>query len=144
MSEQEILWVTKGNEFAARFLESFAAFCHIIDDVVDGDKQEEVTDKRLVWVLVGFYEEVALNPWAKEFAPVLWPVIVSSANTWVFSNECKESKEKHIQIAGDVLKSQWHDVVWMVARICGGREHMDEVMKKQRGFDFELGTGIVN
>ena len=84
MNEKDLQELTKGNQYAADFIVAYVAFCHLIDDLWDKDK--EVTDRRMVTELMLFLEQVIMNPWVKEHVQSIWPLIVAGANSWLDSN----------------------------------------------------------
>jgi hypothetical protein len=135
MTKETCMEVTKGNEFAARFLLSFLAYVHMIDDL--HDKDHEVTDKQLVhhhfWIL----EEFALNPWVRDNAALLWSVVVCGTNAWLDSNQWQRDQSFNKRIAADVIKSSYQEVVFLTAYLCGGADHMQMMSKKYRDYNFE-------
>lgn len=135
MKPEEVNLITKGNEEATTFIVSYVAFCHLLDDVMD-DK-ESVTDKRLVTETLRFLEQVISNPWVRANIGFLWPLIVTGANSWIDSNSWAESTLKEKRQASDVLKGQYHEVVWFTAYLCGGIEHQQEITSKFRDYDFD-------
>lgn len=135
MKNEDLIKLTNGNGLALQFVVSYVKFCHLLDDVVDLD--QEVTDKRVANETLGFIEQLIMNPWVKDHIVYLWPLIVVGANSWVDSNRLAKSKDKNDRIASDVLKGQYHEVVWFTARLCGGQEFMNEITTQFRAYDFE-------
>lgn len=135
MNEKDLSELTKGNELAAKFVISYVAFCHLIDDIYDADK--EVTDKRLVLELMLFLEQIIMNPWVREHSQLLWPLIVAGANSWLDANEWERSEDKKKRLSSDVIKGQYHEVIWFVAFLCGGFQHQQNITSRFRDYDYD-------
>lgn len=135
MKRNELLEITKGNVYAADFCEAYIARVHFIDDAVDEEKRK--TDVEFVRSEQDFMEHFIFNPWAKEFQTVLWPLMVVGMNAWLDSNEWEKARNKKLNTDAEVLKGVYHELIWFVAYLCGGREHMREMSRKYREFDHE-------
>lgn len=142
MTNEETKLITKGNEYASSFLGAFVLFCHLLDSLVD--KDEQVDDQRIVRETMVFLEALIVNPWGRDNALVLWPLIVCGSNAWLDSNRLKSSKSDAVSlIESDVLKGMYHEVVWFTAFLCGGQQHMQDMTSRFREYDFEQqGTKI--
>lgn len=134
MTTEEAKLITKGNEHASNFIGAFVLFCHLLDDIVDKDK--EVSDQRLVREILVFLESLVCNPWVRDNSCLLWPLIVTSSNAWLDSNRLRKGRAGE-QIQADVLKGMYHEVVWFTAYLCGGQQHMQEMTTRFREYDFE-------
>jgi hypothetical protein len=135
MTTEEAKLITKGNDLAASFLGSFVTFCHLMDDIVDKDK--EITDQRLVREMLLFLESLVCNPWVRDNIFLLWPLIVAGANAWLDANRWQDSVDGQQRRASDVLKGMYHEVVWFTAFLCGGQQHMQEITRRFREYDFD-------
>jgi hypothetical protein len=135
MNEQELNELTKGNEFAARFIVTYIAFCHLLDDIHDKDK--DVTDQRIVLEMMMFLEQISLNPWVREHIHSLWPLIVASANSWLDANRWEKDIDHHKRRSSDVLKGQYHEVIWFIAYLCGGFQHQQNITTRFRDYDYD-------
>jgi hypothetical protein len=131
MTIEDAKTITKGNEYASSFLGAWVAYCHLLDDIVDKDK--EVTDQRLVREMLVFLEAIICNPWARDNMVLLWPLIVTSANAWLDANRIAAKNPQE----ADVLKGMYHEVVWFTAFLCGGQEHMQDITSRFREYDYE-------
>ena len=69
MTQEEALEIANDNKEAAGLLVSFDAFCGVLDDVFDKDK--EVSDVRLVDRVEPFIEDLLLNPFVQANRVVL-------------------------------------------------------------------------
>jgi len=135
MTQEEALEIANGNKEAAGLLVSFDAFCGVLDDVFDKDK--EVSDVRLVDRVEPFIEDLLLNPFVQANRVVLWPIIVSAFNSWLDANRWQRDGTPQQQQAADVLKGQYHEFFYFVARLCGGRDHMRLITTKHRRYDYD-------
>lgn len=127
--EEIILAAANGNKFAAQFLTAYAARCHHVDDSFDLDKPICIGDAEAAWLF-----ELAVNPFWNDHKATLLPVMMLATNAWMDSNNMPAG------VMRDVVKGYWHEVVWLVAFICGGWQHMREVSKKFRHYDVEPET----
>lgn len=135
ITRDQILEITKGNVHAADFCSSYLSRVHFIDDIVDEEKKP--TDEGLVRSEQDFFEQFTFNPWARAYQNSLWPLMVVGMNAWLDSNEWAKSRNKVLQKDAEVLKGVYQEVIWFVAYLCGGREHMREMSRKYREFDHE-------
>lgn len=133
MTNSEALEITKGNQYAADFVMAYIDFCHLVDDVIDKDK--EVNVQRLSSELITFLESVMINPWVREHSITLWPLIVTGCNAWVDSDIIALKNRKE----ADVVKGVYHEVVWFVSYLCGGWEHLRATTTKYREYQYEGG-----
>jgi hypothetical protein len=128
-----------GNHAAGEFCLVFHNYVHWLDDAVDGDKSYtlEETARVTLEAVVTFSE----NSFFQEHASSLLPLIVQSVLAWESSEQLANSKTDYRDfIAGQVLKSYYHEVFWHVAVICGGLSHARAVLKEHRKFDYDLRT----
>lgn len=118
--------VSCGNQDAADFCWAYLRFSHFVDDVADAETHKwslaEVVDVNL-GALLAF----ALNPFFRHNKDRLLPLIVSSTNAWVDSES-----GRHDTRMNDVLKTQYQEVFWHVAFICGGYENLRRVTARHR------------
>jgi hypothetical protein len=77
--------------------------------------------------------ELAGNPFFQVNKGVLVGLMVQSANYWVASHDRNPTER-------DITKCFWHSVIYEVAHLVGGWEHMAEVTKKTLEFDYETET----
>lgn len=135
MTEDEIQLVTRGNEDAASFLRVFVAHCHMLDDIVDGDKPCD--DERLMASETDWLLALTGNTFFLQHRALLVPLIVQGFNAWLDSNDWAQSTDSYKRLASDVLKGFYHEVVWQVAFLCGGWKHLRAVTTRAREYDFE-------
>ena len=108
--KQDFLRLTNNNEQAWEFVELFAKWSHQIDDIVDGDKDicdEEIVEMQLCWMMA-----VSGNPFYQANRAFLMPLLIMSSNAWLDANKWEKSEDKVKQCHSDVLKSQYHEVIF--------------------------------
>ncbi len=135
MNKDDLNEVTRGCEPATRFLLSFLAFVHLIDDIHDKDK--ELTDVKLINVTLWWMEEFVANPWVEANRQALWPLIVAGCNAWLDSNQWERDGKSEKRAASEVMKSSYQEVVFYTAYLCGGLSHMNAMSRKHREYNFE-------
>lgn len=139
MSVDDALKAANGNEQAAMFLVAYVRYCHLLDDIVDKDK--EVTDERLVKESLDLLGHFGCNPWVMANFTRLWPLVVSAGNGWLDANRMVKSADARVRLSSDTVKGLYHELVYVTAYICGGHEHMREI-SKQREYDYNQ-KGII-
>ena len=125
------------NADALEFLRAFVARAHWIDDLADNDKLEgelwyepdAFAAQETRWLLT-----LTANPFFCAHRAQLVPAMVVALNAWVDSH-----LPRFAGPAGDVIKGQWHEVVWLVAWLTGGWEHLRTVTITFRQYDIEKG-----
>ena len=123
-----------GDADAKRFLGTFVEFAHVLDDVVD---KEPVSDAELMRAVIRWTAEVSENPFFQRNRSGIMAVIVVSVNAWIDSNRWSARPDIRERIAADVLKGMYHEVVYLVAFLCGGWERMRVLSELAREYDFE-------
>lgn len=138
MDRDDILQAAaKGNASALEFLRVFARRAHWVDDLKDGDKldagatysAEAFLKNESEWLLT-----LSGNAFFLAHRAQLVPAMILALNAWVDS-------ERMPHPTCDVVKGQWHEVVFLVAWLVGGTLHLQEVTRKLRGYDFEAVKG---
>ena len=136
MNETECNEVANNNPAASRFLLTYLSLVHVFDDAYDGDK--EVSDERMVKILLWWTEELLYNPWVREHANAIWSQVITGWNAWLDSNQWADQPNPKL-FASDVIKSNYQEMVFLTAYLCGGREHMRAMSQKYREYNFEKG-----
>jgi hypothetical protein len=105
-----------GNHNAVVFITAFHAYCHAIDDLIDGD--------------------VAFSPEAIENWFRLQPVIAQITSTYADSVAWEKADEEWKRQTADVLRLCGNDMIIQVAWIIGGYKHMRAISLKLREFAY--------
>lgn len=134
MTIEQAKMICNGNQQAEAFISAFVGYCHLIDDIVD---EGGVKDTRMAKETLQLFEQFFLNPWFKEYGPLLWPLVVQGTNAWLDANVLAKSEKQENKIASDVIKGMYHEVVWFTAYLCGGFDHMKQITSTMREYDFE-------
>jgi len=129
MNRDDILQAAaKGNASALEFLRVFARRAHWVDDCCDEPgpvDAGEAARSESEWLLT-----LSGNAFFLAHRAQLVPAMILALNAWADS-------ERMPSPTCDVVKGQWHEVVWLVAFLVGGTEHLQDVTRKFRGYDFE-------
>lgn len=131
----DYLEIANGDESAAAFAAAFVARAHLVDDIEDGDKP--VPSDSLVAGEVDWLVTLAGNRFFNEHKAALVPAMVMGLNAWRDSNAWRRNVDARKRRASDVLKSFYHEVVYLVAFLTGGLEHMQKISGKYREYDME-------
>jgi hypothetical protein len=134
-TEEKSLVIAQGNVAAANFLCAYIKFCHLLDDVCDGE--ERISDTRLAADALKLLEELLLNPWVQANRIVLWPGIVLGVNAWLDANEWTAVGTPVQRRDAEVVKSVYQEIAWLTARLCGGWDHMRKMSAQFREYNHE-------
>lgn len=125
-----------GNRDAFNFCVHFLLWVQLIDDAIDRDKplgEPEIIARINLEALMTF----AFNPFWQEHKKSLMSLVIQGTKAFADSLEWEKRENFRDRAAADVLKSQYQEVFWHVARICGGYDHMDAVTKKYRHYQYD-------
>lgn len=140
--EKLLLKASNGNKDAFEFLRGFHYLAHGLDDVLDGEVSAETIKEFLINLFVyakdlyscGFYREHCA-----ELSSVIDAVANAYADSVRYQDQQYESQydpragELPWQLAtANIIRSQGVDVIIIVAKLCGGYEHMREVSQIAR------------
>lgn len=120
-----------GNAAALEFLRVFARRAHFIDDCCDDPPRKgvgEMADAEAEWLVC-----LASNPFFLAHRAQLVPSMLLAMNAWADS----EMPKFEWRSQRDVIKGQWHEVVWLVAWLTGGWDHLKAMSREFREYDFE-------
>lgn len=134
---EQLDWLCRGNRDAMRFVELFVGHCHLVDDLVDRDKN--TTDAQIVASWAAWNYELAFNAFFITHRLALCALMTQAFNAWVDSNQWRTRENVNECLAADVLKGWYHEVIYHVAFLCGGWGHLRGVTSKLRAYDFEKG-----
>ena len=128
----DFLRLTNNNEPAWEFVERFANWAHQVDDLIDGDKP--VSDAELIEMQLGWMMTLSANPFYLKNQAFLLPIIIMSCNTWLDSNKWEKSVQPVKRCHSDVLKSQYHEVIFACVYLCGGWQSLREFTSLHREY----------
>lgn len=130
--KEDFLRLANNNEQAWSFVELFANWSHQIDDLIDQDKtisDEEVVEMQLAWMAA-----LSTNPFYLANQSFLMPLLILSSNTWLDSNKWGKSEDPVQRCHSDVLKSQYHEVIFACVYLCGGWKSLREFTALHREY----------
>lgn len=137
-SRDEILMAaSNGNLQALEFLRVFARRAHWVDDVHDKqgkDPSAVIASAEAEWLLC-----LTSNTFFLAHRAQLVPAMILGLNAWVDSNAIQMDEKPVVR---DVVKGQWHEVVWLVAWLTGGWDKMRAVSSQFRAYDIEDGEDV--
>lgn len=122
---------------AMDFCHAFLAWVHFIDDMIDGDKAAPTPDD-IIRINLELAMTFAFNPFWTEHKAKLIPLVIQGAQAFADSVDWALRPNTRDRLASDILKSQYGEVFWHVAFICGGLDHLEAVTKKYRQFNYDI------
>lgn len=128
--------VCLGNQAAVSLCHALLHWMNFIDDVVDGDKTydlETATRGNLECAMV-----FAFNDFWLAHAEKLLPLIEQGAQAYLDSVSWALRPEDEHRRAANVLKSQYQEVFWYIARIVGGLDHYERMTAKYRAYQYDV------
>ena len=128
--------LTKGDANARNFVIAFLEYAHTLDDVIDKDKP--VTGERLTKDCLNMMLQCLNNPFVQATHLAISGLLVTGANAWLDSLEWEKASDPRDRAAADVLKSFYHELIWLVAYLVGGWDHLRFITTKHREFDYDF------
>lgn len=125
--EELLTFVAKGNREAAAFLEAWHRYCHLIDDVVDGDAVPRDVVKVARWA-----NELYSCPFYRDHAHMLAPIVQLITCHYEDSVDMGKSELAWERREADVIRHCGADMIRIVALMVGGYTHMQAVSRKIR------------
>jgi hypothetical protein len=121
----------KGNVEAMVFCDVWYGYCHGIDDLADTMQDgRPVMSKRQIIGLF-FHAAILYNlPFYKQHQALLFPIILDITNLYSISVEWEVAPKQHLRTMADVFRTSGNRMYSMVALICGGPEHMQDISMK--------------
>jgi len=128
--------VCAGNRDALAFCHVFLHWVHFIDDVIDNDAPPR-TQESIVRLQLEAALTFAFNPFFQANKASLSPLVLQGVKAYADSIAWALRPDGRDRKAAEVLKSQYQEVFWHVAFLCGGYEHMDRITKAYRTYDYD-------
>ena len=122
-----------GNFNASVFITAFHAYCHAIDDLIDGETP--FTPETLLDVLMQA-NAVYSTPFYIENHFRLQPVIASITNTYADSVAWEKADDAWKRNIADVIRQCGNEMILVVAWIVGGFKHMRAISLRLREFSY--------
>lgn len=127
--------VTCGNSDALKFIFHWNIYCHGIDDIVDGALS--MRDPEVVVSAFAQANVLYSLPFYQAHVARLQTVIALVANAYADSVMWEDSHDKGQRIMSDVLRFSGNEMLFAVALICGGYQHMRRVSAKLRNMSWQ-------
>lgn len=127
--------ISNGDLEAELCLNTLFTWFHAFDDLIDRD-----TPLLLPWTVCSHLkvlECVACNPFFQKHKAVFLPILQAASLAYLESERFRLHENPLHRIGSQVLKSQYQDLFFAVARLTGGDEHMVKMSEKYRDFDFD-------
>lgn len=137
LNREDIIQLAGGNnEEAKAFCRSFVNWVHWIDDVLDKDVlwlPRDVVRVNLEMVLA-----FSDNSFFQSYKHQLMPLVLQASRAFGDSLKWARRESARDRQSSDVLKSFYHEVVWHVAYIVGGWNHLKAVTEQCREIDYDV------
>ena len=115
-----------GDLDAEEFCLAFLAWCHLIDDSLDGE-MGKWSHRQIMRVGLMAVTAFAANPFYQQHRADLWPLVLNS-----FAAYGDSENGQHDPRMREVLKTQYQEVFLHVARLAGGWEFYRAMCAKHR------------
>lgn len=117
-----------GNEDAMRFCDLWYGYVHGIDDLVDCSKDgRPLMSKRQMISLFWHAALLYNNNFYRANQALLFPLVLDITNSYTTSVEWEKSPIKHRRQIADLLRMAGNRMYSMVALICGGEAHSQNI-----------------
>jgi hypothetical protein len=137
MTEAEITDLCLGNRDAAAFALAYLAYCHCVDDLVDRDNDALCSQDHVIRTQMEMFFALSRNPFYLQNRDGLLALMLQGFLAWGDSMKWQHSGDESKVHDADVVKGQYHEVLFHVALIVGGVEHARKVTSKFRSYDHE-------
>lgn len=127
--------ISNGDEQANECLNALFAWFHALDDLVDRDKPVLLTFTMLAHLKM--VECISSNVFFQKHKAAFLPLFQAAALAYLESERFRLHANPLHRIGSQVLKSQYQDIFYAVARFTGGDEFMVRMSQKYRDFDFD-------
>jgi hypothetical protein len=124
-----------GSEDALHVCWAFYQFLHVVDDLVDRDVPVAVDT--VGFHLIAFTEVVACNPFFQAHRDLLMGAFRVAVVEWLDSEEWAKREDVWDKMAARVLKSQYQNLFFLIASLCGGVAHMRAMTAKYREYQYQ-------
>ena len=130
--KRELQVLSNGNADAFRFMWTMWNWSHVIDDLVDRDKDAGVENAAKYFILIT--QELSFNKFYKDNAGYLFGLIASMFNRWCDGEEFEKSDDRLKQAQSHVIKCGDLELYLGVAHLTGGWDHVRKC-KEFRTYD---------
>ncbi len=125
------LEAARENSAAAAFLVMIVEVLHFWDDLID--KDVHIEDSRINNMFTNMLVNLPTNPFFAAHTAQLAPVLLMAIQNWRVATDVERGYSGGVPLeAAFAIRSNYVDLVTMVATLCGGFDHGFEVAKKVR------------
>lgn len=130
----DTLWreIAGDNDEAFRFMQAWNAYCHAVDDIVDGDTPGT---EDLLKVLLAAHLIYTSNFFTKN-VDMLSPLVGVITNAYLDSVEWETSPDVWKRTIADQLRSYGNEMILQVAEIVGGWPHRRKFSQRIRALSY--------
>jgi hypothetical protein len=128
--------ISRGDKSACELLGSFYLWVHNQDDLIDKDK--DVKPCEAVGFNIQILRAFAKNTFFQAHQDFLWPVILTSALSYIASEDRKGDADVVNRITAQVLKSEYMNVFFAIAFCVAGWDHALAMSRKYRDYSFDV------
>ena len=125
--------IASGNNDAYNWMWAFWSFTHLIDDLVDCDKN--VTTEIASDSLCEFVECLTQNKFFLENKAFIFPLIISACSRWIVGDALDGSNDSEDKIRAEVIRCGDIDVFLGISYLIGGFTHMKNCATQCSLFD---------
>lgn len=118
---------------ALLFAVSFLAYCHAIDDIIDGDK----TDSEHIIKTFEFAATLYSSPFYQRNINILYALVRATSNAYADSVRMEKSKVKWEQTIADTLRQYGNEVIIACIEIVSGYDARREVSQQIRSISYK-------
>lgn len=126
--EQRIMRVCNGNQEAYEFLCLWARWCHEIDDIIDGDRK----GAEAIIATFALAPVVLSHSFYIRHLLALRSVVMLVINMYADSVSWEFGHEQWKRDLANCYRHAGNEMVFAVAQLCGGYEHVRTVSQEQR------------
>jgi hypothetical protein len=119
--KRELTFIANGDASAFKFMWIMWNWSHVIDDLVDRDKEAGVENAAKYFIAIAF--ELTTNKFYQTNSGYLFGLIASMFNRWCDGEEFEKSDDKLKQAQSHVIKCGDLDLYLGVAYLTGGWDH---------------------
>jgi len=127
--------ICNGNADAFEFVWRCWNFFHLMDDLVDKDKDVKLEEASRE--LFFYTASIAFNPFFQTYKNQLLPFILNACNGWIIGEEWGESESKTEKQISPAIKCSDFNLYSYVSFLTGGWSNMRSSDKKFRTYDKE-------
>ena len=117
---------------AVDFVVCMSTVCETVDDLIDADKP--VSNDDIINLLHAALVDLPTNPFFRQNAHHLSPVLQTGIVAWLNANELEKSEHVNDRIIAYTLRDEYLACLYMAIQLCRGRDYMLEKSLEIRQF----------